>query len=783
MIFALRGDVIRRKWPPKGGWIYHEPATGWSTKTPMSDNFDSTVQKIIQHRLANRAYNLSVDRMDVELALMDQTAQRIIKEAPEHVTEWVVPVDDEAKKKSQAQKPSPPRRAAADVLHAAPSAVDRILGRIRSIARGAATLADWIGDGAVPVSPFVADRRGAICAGCPMNRPADDFADVVTGSIAEAISAQTIVKNAAGLASAHEDKLGFCDACGCPLRLKVWVPLHTIKARTEQETMDAFHPACWIRNEGATASSSGVPRPVFARTIVIQRRAAFGDVIMATIVASKLRDVGIGVRMLTEPIISRALEGHPAVQEWGNPGDCDVNLDRTYEDNMERDRKPIPRLMMDAAIPQIDRLGIQLADTVNLVPVLGISDDERWAAAKELQDMARPRIVLVDASGSWPNRTWKKSQVESFPSKMAGLGQVIWSKPSRWSGQPDGVSKLEIRNFRHLMAIISQADIVVTPDTGPLHVAAAFDKPVIALEQCNRVGLRLTNLTDWTSVAPSLDCIGCSKFDCPIDAKAPPCQDIDAAIVAAMVRMKWAAYNGSGISAVIPVLNETPRLARCIEAVAKQVNEVVVVLDGKGTVSQKIRSMGVRVIEATGHRIGYGKTMMRAARQTMHRFILMLNDDCYMDPGSIPKMMEVMGPSVGVVGCQLRYPNGKIQHGGQYRPPGVIGFGHIDHGKPKGSIQAPMDMEAVTFAAAMVRREALYAVRGFDERYDCYSEDTDICLKMGVAGWRVVYQPLATGIHEDGQTSSTTKMKMIGESTDIFVSKWRSYLSSRKPII
>lgn len=782
MIFALRGDVIRRKWPPKGGWIYHEPATGWSAKSPMSSNFDSTVQQIIQHRLANRAYNLSVDRMDVELALMDQTAQRIMREAPEHVTEWVVPVDDEAKKKSHLQKPLPPRRGAGDVLHAAPSVIDRILGRIRSIGRGAATLADWIGDGAVPVSPFLADRRGAICVGCPMNRPAEDFADAITGSIAEAISSQTIVKNAAGLSSAHEDKLGFCDACGCPLRLKVWVPLKTIRDRTDPETLDAFHPACWIRHETSTSSSAGVARPVFAKTVAIRRRAAFGDVIMATIVASKLKEVGVGVRMITEPIISRALEGHPAVQEWENSGECDIDLDRTYEDNMERDRKPIPRLMMDAALPQMERLGIQVIDTCNLVPVLGITDDERWAAAKELQDIPRPRIVLVDASGSWANRTWSKQQVERFPHKLGGLGQVIWSKPSRWAGPPDGVAKLEIRDFRHLMAVISQADIVVTPDTGPLHVAAAFDKPIIALEQCNRTNLRLTNLTDWTSVAPPLDCIGCSKFDCPISLKSPPCQDIDADLVAAMVRMKWAAYAGSGVSAIIPVLNESPRLVRCIEAILGQVNEVVIVLDGKGSVSQKVRSMGVRVIESTGERIGYGKTMMRAARQASNRFMLMLNDDCYMDPGSVARMVEQMGSSVGVVGCQLRYPNGKIQHGGQFRPPGVIGFGHIDHGKPKGSIQGAVDMESVTFASALVRREALYAVRGFDERYDCYSEDTDLCLKMGVGGWRVVYQPFATGIHEESQSTSPTKAKMLSESSDIFVSKWRSYLSSRKPI-
>lgn len=783
MKFALKGDVIRRRWPPKGGWIYHEINTGWTAPSPMADNFDSTVDKIIRHRLANRGHGLSVDRMEVELELMHQTALRIIQDCPEHVEAWVVAADEEAKKKSRSGSRSqrPPVRGG--VPPAAPSVVERILGRIRSITRGAATLADWIGDGAVPVSPFVADRRATACSGCPMNRPVEDFSEVITGSIADAIQAQTIVKNAIGASSSMEEKLGVCDACGCHLRLKVHVPLKTIRERTDPETMDAFHPACWIRNETSVSSSTGSARPVFAKTITLHRRAAFGDVIMATIVATKIREQGVGVRFSTEPIIAKALEGHPDVTEWVSLEAADVNLDRTYEDNLERDRKDISLLMLEAAVHQLKPLGIELSDMVNRVPVLGLSDDERWAAAKELQDLPRPRIVLVDSSGSWANRTWSKEQVDAFPKRLNGFGTVIWSKPSRWSGPPGGVSGIEIRNFRHLMAIISQADIVVTPDTGPLHVAAAFNKPVVVLEQCNDTNLRLTNLTDWTSISANLDCIRCSKFECPIDRVKPPCQNIDPASVAALVRLKWGAYANDEVSAIIPVLSDSPRLDRCIEAIKKQVREVVVVLDGKGTVSSRIRSMGVRVISSTGERIGYGKTMMRAARATSNRFLLMLNDDCYMDPGSVSKMVEVMGHSVGVVGSLLRYPSGKIQHGGQFRPPGVIGFGHIDHGKMVNTHKIPTDMESVTFASALVRREAFYAVRGFDERYDCYSEDTDLCLKMSQGGWRVVFQPGSTGIHEESQSTSPTKLKMLQESSDVFVSKWRSYLSSRKPLI
>ena len=73
MKFALKGDVIRRRWPPKGGWIYHEINTGWTAPSPMADNFDSTVDKIIRHRLANRGHGLSVDRMEVELPDIPRT--------------------------------------------------------------------------------------------------------------------------------------------------------------------------------------------------------------------------------------------------------------------------------------------------------------------------------------------------------------------------------------------------------------------------------------------------------------------------------------------------------------------------------------------------------------------------------------------------------------------------------------------------------------------------------------------------------------------------------------
>jgi N-acetylglucosaminyl-diphospho-decaprenol L-rhamnosyltransferase len=86
-------------------------------------------------------------------------------------------------------------------------------------------------------------------------------------------------------------------------------------------------------------------------------------------------------------------------------------------------------------------------------------------------------------------------------------------------------------------------------------------------------------------------------------------------------------------------------------------------------------------------------------------------------------------------------------------------------------------MECVTFAAALVRRSAFFQVGGFDEEYDCYSEDVDLCMKLRRAGWKVVYNPQATGIHEESQSTTTEKNKMLAASHAILRRKWGAFFS------
>jgi GT2 family glycosyltransferase len=68
------------------------------------------------------------------------------------------------------------------------------------------------------------------------------------------------------------------------------------------------------------------------------------------------------------------------------------------------------------------------------------------------------------------------------------------------------------------------------------------------------------------------------------------------------------------------------------------------------------------------------------------------------------------------------------------------------------------DVDAVSGAFLMVRREALDAAGGMDERYFLYAEDIDFCMSVARAGWRVVYYPEAVVTHQKGASSRQARL-------------------------
>ena len=654
------------------------------------------------------------------------------------------------------------------------AAVELAVKRVRQDVAGSIALKEWLGDGANPVPQELADQRANTCAHCPQNVRRKRVENVV----AETIRRHEEARSRILLRTPNDANLNTCVTCGCYLKLKVWVPI-------EHQTDPGFPGNCWVKRELEEKPKANEPRPPAAPAVLkhapasrevisIRRTDAYGDVIMASIVASRLHEMGREVHFWASEFARRPLFNHPHIHRIMDSGEgCDIVLDDSYERHVDRRKKDRMLLMLESASAQLKAP----LDMANRVPTLRVTDEETTSASEFLSKFQRPWTFVIPQSACWPNRGVNPNELSVVARVLPGT--VFWAYPTP---PPDGFTHFKTPDFRGLMAGISLCDLVITPDTGPLHVATSFRKKVVCLETCNDPSLVITNLTDYSSVSAQLECIGCGHFQCPIDVNSPPCRMIPSSLILPEAMKKLSALRNRKVSVIIPVLNFHERLRRCIEAVAPQVDEILIAIDGSATVP--FLDPKVKVVENPwGNRSGYGKTCMRAARHAIGEYLLMLNDDCYLNPGAVAAMVDEMRDHVAVVGAQLWYPDGTIQHGGTSRNRGDIGFGHIDHRSKKPSITAPTRMECVTFAAALVRRSAFFDVLGFDERYDCYSEDSDFCMKVRQAGWHVVYQPHAKGIHDESQSTSPTKERMLLEAHRIFRSKWERHFNHNPPPI
>lgn len=174
-----------------------------------------------------------------------------------------------------------------------------------------------------------------------------------------------------------------------------------------------------------------------------------------------------------------------------------------------------------------------------------------------------------------------------------------------------------------------------------------------------------------------------------------------------------------------------------------------------------------------------------AVAQSKGEYLLFLNDDIeIIAPDWLDALLEhAERPEIGVVGPQLLYPDGRVQHAGMF----LAGMGVARHafryaaGDDPGYFGLALTQRnviAVTGACFMTRRETFTALGGFDESHNVVNNDLDYCLRIWRCGLRTVYTPHATLIHHE--LASRTE---IGDEYDsaAFDSQWRNLFVGGDP--
>lgn len=510
--------------------------------------------------------------------------------------------------------------------------------------------------------------------------------------------------------------------------------------------------------------------------ISVRRTAAMGDCIAASVVCDRLIEQGFRVVYAVHETFRPLLQLHPGLFKVENQTfTADVHLDGAYETDRRRTTHTFSELFIERANEYLAHRGVKLA-VKNCRPRLPVPVKDLDVVGRRLLAHPKPWVIIVPrASIQWKGRQVPSGIWQEAASMIQGTCFWLGQDPA-----PSGIVDLRAHTIAILPPLLASADLVVSVDTGPMHLAAAVGTPVLAILQNSSPALHLSDQADWWMVGPPLDCLNCQKNVCPKNAVTPPCQQVDPGMIAEAANRRLTA--GESVSCVIPIYKPTAeRVNRCLAAVVPQVSEVVLTVDASGVVPPGIEyGPKVRLVRARLPRIGVGPNMNHGARYTHGKYILLLNDDVVLRPDAVAEMAKcISATSVGMVGHLLYYPDKSIYHGGKYRPPGGLGWGHIDHRKFRPTVTEPHETENVTGASILVRRSAFYEVNGFDERYFLYNEDDDLCMKFRQAGWKIMYTPHAIGVHEEGQSTQLIgdSVKIMKESQRLFASKWAGYFN------
>jgi len=168
--------------------------------------------------------------------------------------------------------------------------------------------------------------------------------------------------------------------------------------------------------------------------------------------------------------------------------------------------------------------------------------------------------------------------------------------------------------------------------------------------------------------------------------------------------------------------------------------------------------------------VGFGAANNQGFAAASAPFFFLLNADAELGADACNKLVSTMDsdPKIGACGPRLVYPDGSLQISVWRNPPTawatLISGLRLYKFLPSGLIGELLlaefwphdrrrDVNMLSGAAILARREMIEAVGGFDSRFHMYGEDNEWCLRIRRGGWRLVFDPDAVVMHHGGKSS------------------------------
>lgn len=207
----------------------------------------------------------------------------------------------------------------------------------------------------------------------------------------------------------------------------------------------------------------------------------------------------------------------------------------------------------------------------------------------------------------------------------------------------------------------------------------------------------------------------------------------------------------------------------------------IIVVDNSSLESEKmdnqfISKKNIKIVFTKNN--GFGASCNEGAKVATGNKLLFINSDIVFKGDVFSPCVSYMNShtNIGILGCKLVLKNGELDHGCKRGFPtpsaSFCYYLKLDkifrRSKKCGAYRLSYlsdeeinEVDAVSGAFLMIKKDLFDEIGGFDETFFMYGEDLDLCFRVKQQGMKIVYFPEAVVTHLKGQSGLSTKSKIV----------------------
>ncbi|KTD55207.1 glycosyl transferase family protein [Legionella sainthelensi] len=219
------------------------------------------------------------------------------------------------------------------------------------------------------------------------------------------------------------------------------------------------------------------------------------------------------------------------------------------------------------------------------------------------------------------------------------------------------------------------------------------------------------------------------------------------------------------ISVILVLYNQAQFTLECLRLIQQQRNisyEIVIIDNSSSDLTHSLLSCCHNVVVVkNAQNVGFLQAANQGAQIAKGKNLLFLNNDIWqLNPDAFAIALSTLNrdSNVGAIGGKIILPNGSLQEAGVF----VSQEGIHQYGRGKKpdifevNFQRHVDYCSGLFL--LTPKHLFQNLGGFDERYSpAYCEDCDYCVRVNLAGFKVLYEPRIVVGHIEGGSAIKKK--------------------------